>query len=482
MKKIKMISFSHTFLWYAFIIFFTALLGLGLVLKSVYDFKGFFMITNLTMVDVLTLSINGAILMLLVRFKDRIEQTLTYKWIFLIFFLAGISYLLLVPLKPFSETLAIWEGAGDFSTFQWDKLINSTYLQTFRQHLDISALFGSFMIFLPKSILSLKFINILCLAGTALFSSGIVRNLKWKYPNIVCCATLYFIPAFLYLNHLDFDIMFLCITTGALYCYTKKQKAIIVTFLLLGVAFIFDTRALLYFLAIMMDYTFRLPHQITINRKLQIGLILSAIFFVIGIGGECIVRLQLKDTKTSPYSIWNQIYDGMDEKQLGFTAMQEDATSETKDMEDVLKRMSTYGSGNIMSLYAQKNFWIWTEGTYEASLYAFGEDTDNYQDKYEYITFLTPYLMRSDQHFRVFITSFCRSQYMIVSWCMLLFVFKKRRELKTIRIFIAVFLLTAAVTTIIELDSKYILHCYPLMMIMASQLLCQLTNIRKRQT
>lgn len=455
------------FLWAAFVCFFVAVLGFSFFIKPMYDFSDAPYFSWYTFLDVIVLCFGGLFITYVIKYCDFIEQKLSYKWMILAYLVCAVAFIVLVPLIPFSDMKYVWESALDFSNFQWDKIYASEYMQTFKGNIKLSVILGLCLIVLPKSLFSLKALNILFLLGIALCSAKTIEHLQWKYSKLTCCCILFFMPAFLYINHIYFDLLFLLIASLSLYLYTKSRNNIILPFLCLGFAYIFRVNAFLYVAAILIDFGIHMFQQkVALKRILMQFFISILVFFGIGMGGAKLIARTFYDSSIPSYPIWNQLYIGINENKFGFMDGDFDVN---RSLSDVIDRMKEYGAMTMTEIYMKKNLWIWGEGTYQSSRYAFGLDSEDYREKYAYATPITPYVMSSEQDGRKFITAFCRIEYLSFAAMMLISVYQQRKNISTSRIFLLVFLCTIGILTFYEMKSRYILHCFPLMIMMALQ-------------
>ena len=165
------------------------------------------------------------------------------------------------------------------------------------------------------------------------------------------------------------------------------------------------------------------------------------------------------------YPIWNQIYIGINEKEFGFM---DNDLSYDRDLKDIKERVCDYGTVKLLKIICKKTFWLWTQGTYQAERYAFGNDTNNALDKFEYETFLTQYLLNSNQHSRIIINAIMRAQYFVIFIAMTITIIIKR-DITQERELYYIIVATLLVMIIWELKSRYILICFPMMAILAQQ-------------
>lgn len=417
--------------------------------------------------DLVALIFVGCITILLIKYANTIENKLSYKWVTLIFIIIAICYIILIPLKPFSDMQYVWQGAVDFSNLNLEKIYTSQYLQTFKANIKLSVILGMFLFVLPKYVISLKLINVLFLLGISIFSAKTIENLNWRYPKLVFTCILFFLPVFLYINHIYFDLLFLFIVSLVLFIYTKNRSQIIISLLILGIAYILRINAFIYLVAILIDYVFiQIKNDVQI-KKIFTQILLGIIAFMsVGQGGSKLISYNLYNTEILSYPRWNQFYIGINKEEFGFMDGDFDYN---RTANDVINRMIEYGPIGMIEIYAKKNLWAWSEGTYQSSRYAFGVDTEIPTDKFEYPTILTKYVMVSSQKTRKMITALSRLEYLAFAFFMVLASLQKYKHKSDARLLYLVFILTIGILTFYELKSRYILHCSPLMVMMALQ-------------
>ncbi len=445
-------------------IIFSIIFTLAFFIKAMYYFDDspYFTYNNLYDITMALLCI--ILFMAIVKNADLIQKHVNYRLCFVIFMFFSVMYMLLVPLKPFSDMEAIYNGALHISRFEFKELLADSYWSVFPGNMILATFWGILLIPLPKSLITIKVINALTIYFIAVITKNIAKEYGIRNYNLVYLFTLTFSPLFLYINHVYFDlpVIFLCML--AIYLFAKK-KNIIFVFSLLGIAKYIRDSASIVMTAIFFVYIFNL---ISNNKKLLkkiVTLILAIIVFVLL--GFALPKLVMKfyygNSTVKSYSGWNQIYIGINESEFGFM---DNDFSYDRNLNDVIRRIHDYGPVKMTKIISKKTFWLWSQGTYQAERYAFGSNTNNTSDKFQYNTFLTKYLMNSDQTLRKIINSFMRAQYLILFFLMII-AFWKEKDMSTYRLFYYIIFGTFAIMLIYELKSRYILQLSPLMIIFA---------------
>ena len=140
--------------------------------------------------------------------------------------------------------------------------------------------------------------------------------------------------------------------------------------------------------------------------------------------------------------------------------------------QDVLDRIRDYGPVRMAKILGKKIFWTWSQGTYQAQRYAFGYDVEEANNKFYYSTLLSDYLMRDEQPLREIINSMMRAQYMVLFGLMLVTIYDDRKKsVEKYRWLYYSLIATVLMLMVWEMKSRYILHCYPLMCILACRAL-----------
>lgn len=443
----------------------TIILAAALVVKAMYSFDDspYFKYTDLyDGVSWILVIVAGVFIY---RKREWLQEHMNYKMCFVLFTLAAIAYVCLIPLTPFSDMGGVYRGAVRFSRFQWQELLSDPYWNMFPGNLKLSVFWGLLLIPLPKHLLTLKILNILMIYGIIYFTAKLAEVYKVKYYNMVYLAGLLFLPIFLYANHVYFDMPFILLSTLALYL-NKRYDNIVLTLLVVGCAAFLRKTALVFLVAVCIVYIFEKWESIQSRQglklvgKLFLGIGLFMILYKVP--GKLISSAFIEGNfKTYPG--WNQIYIGLNEEEFGFM---DGDFSYNRTGQDVLDRIEEYGPMRLTKILTKKTFWLWSQGTYQAQRYAFGSDTLNGLDKFEYETFLTEHLLHDSQLLRKFLNSFMRAEYLLLFALMILSMWKTKCY-EDFRIFYYLIIATFLMLLLWELKSRYILPLMPLMLIMA---------------
>ena len=106
------------------------------------------------------------------------------------------------------------------------------------------------------------------------------------------------------------------------------------------------------------------------------------------------------------------------------------------------------------------------QGTYQADRYGFGINTISEEEKFEYVTVATKHLLNDGQRTRKIINSFMRDQYILLFFLMVVMLWKNK-DISDKREIYYVIIATFFALIVYEMKSRFILHCLPLMSILA---------------
>lgn len=444
---------------------FIVILIASLFIKAMYSFDDspYFICSDIY--DMTALVLVSGVYYLLYRKREWIQEHLNYKLCFICFIAAAVVYVCLVPLSPFSDMGGIYRGAISFSKLQWEEMLKDTYWSEFPGNLKLSIFWGLLILPFPKTLMTLKILNILMIYGVIYYTRKLANVYGVKYYNLVYVFLLLFLPLFLYANHVYFDTPLILFCTMAMYVY-KKSDHMILTGILLGFAGFLRKNALIFLLAIYIVSVFEKWKIIKSKKDIKmIGMLLAGIasfVFLYKVPGAVMNHIFIQENFKS-YPAWNQIYIGLNEEEFGF--MDHDFSYD-RSVQDVLHRIQEYGPYRMSKIIIKKTFWLWSQGTYQAQRYAFGPDVISGADKFEYETVLTDYLLTDSQFLRRCVNLLMRTEYLVVFGLMVLSMFKTRRY-EQFRVFYYIITATFLIMLVYELKSRYILHLLPFMMIMA---------------
>ena len=446
------------------VIIFTIIAVLSFFIKAMYHFEDYPYFTNNNFLDLICALIVLLIYYFLFKHKEYIQQHTNYMIGFVGFIGLLVLYILLVPTTPFSDMTAIYNGALNFSTFQWDAFLQDDYWKSFSSNIYLAVLWGILIIPFPKHLITLKIINALFAYGIILLTRETAKQFNIKYYNLVYWVMLSFLPFFLYINCVYAEMPLIFFLMLGIWIY-KKSDNIILSFVVLGFARYLRSNTLIVVLAIIFCYLFK--HKINLKKrsdwKVFCKLVIAALlYFCIYKGLLSIVHALFIGTRFVGYPKWNIYYIGINEAKFGFM---DGDFSYDRTFQDIINRVSEYGPIRMIKIFVKKTFWLWSQGTYQAQRYAFGQNVTTWNEKFEYSTFVTNHLLNDEQILRRIINSFGRCQYLALFVLMIRTLYKKNYE--KIRLFSYIFMATFLIMIIYELKSRFILSLLPLMIILA---------------
>lgn len=450
---------------YTLMIVFTIMFVVGLFIKAMYNFNDSPYFEFTTVYDVIAFIVIIGLIFLIYKKREWIQNHINYKVCFGGFTIVSLLYIWQVPLIPFSDMSAIYEGAIKFAQFDFEGLLSIPYWQMFPGNLVLAVFWGIVIMPFPKTLLTFKLINAIMLYGIIFFTRLIAREYKLKYYNVVYLLILTFSPLFLYINMIYFDIPLILFCVIGVYIY-KKYDNIILAFVFIGISSYLRRSGVIFMIAIVFLYLFDNKDMWKTKRwfkKIIILICAVAVHTLIYNGGSALVKANFIDGNFVKYPVWNLYYMGINEEEFGF---QNNDFSYDRNAQDVIERIIEYGPERLTKIIMKKTFWLWTQGTYQAQRYAFGSDCTDVLQKFEYETFATKYLMKDSQICRKLINSFMRAQYYSMFGLMILTICK-RENVDRFKMFYYVIIATFLIMLIYELKSRYILQLSPFMIIMA---------------
>lgn len=450
---------------YTLLILFSAIFTAGLFLKAMYSFDDSPYFTMPDRYDGIAILVIVGIAAVVCCKRKWIQKYLNYKVCFAVYMLCAGLLILLVPLRPFSDMEAVYQGALYFSKLDWQGMMQDDYWNIFPGNIKLSVFWGLLLLPLPKTLMTCKLLNALFIYVTAVLAGKLAKVCGLHYDKLVYLSLLCCVSLFLYINQIYFDTPFLLLSILALYRYVKYQDLLGAS-MVLGLAQYLRQNAVIYFIAVFIVYVFQnreLFSNGTWKQKLVKLLAAVLLFFAVSRGLSGIVRSQFMYEDVRFYPSWNQIYIGINEEEFGFM---DGDFSYDRSFEDVVRRIQEYGPCRFCNILLKKTFWLWSQGTYQAQRYAFGNDVENWKEKFAYETILTRFLLKDEQKLRRICNAFMRAQYGVLFGLMIFAMYRGRKQ-EAFRIFYYIFMAVFLIMLFYELKSRYILSILPLMVIFA---------------
>lgn len=450
----KIIKCSGIFM----LVFFSIILLLSLFIKSIYicdiDTATF---TNNTWRDLFFILLFIAFIIIFFTFIDLVNKIPAIISIF-IYLLIGLLFIYLVPLKTFSDMEQIYSASIAVAHGNFDYFINNSYFSACPNNLFITLFYGLFLFIFSDSIITIKLLNIFLIIGIVFFSEKILQRIcKNNYQNAFYIWALSCIPTFFYINHIYTDIPFIFFTLLCIWLYYNNPNNILICCFILAMVYQLRPQALFYTIAICIHYVFNY-----FNRKkiliTAFSLILS--FIIILSFNNIFVPIFIGSNPQNTLPVWSYIYMAFNEEEFGF---QDQSHSPERNFEDVKERITELGPLRTSKIIIKKTFWIWSEGTYQSSRYAFGPEPVSPNDKYAYNTIITEHMSDSSQICRILLDAMMRAQYLVI-FIFTLPMFLPKNSCKY-SLFNLLFLANIIFYIFWEIKSRYILPLYPLHLI-----------------
>lgn len=430
-----------------------------LLVKAMYHYEDYPYFTYWNLLDLFLLFVGFGFIWLLWRNIEWIEQKLNRKWIVFGYLIIAVAFIYLIPLKPFSDMQYVSEGAIKLASFDMDGLKEITYFKTFKGNIKTSLFYAIPLMIMPKNIVSMKLVNAFLLLGIAYLVKEIAKYMHIRYTNTAFLLVLTFIPVFLFINHIYFDLFFIFLMLTGINVYLKTSRNLIITAIIFTVAYYLRKNGIILMGAVLID--FLISHHTSWKSAFSSMMISLVLFFGISFTLTQITSACLYDQEAPSYPKWNQYYIGINEDKFGFM---DQSFSYDRSLDDILLRMQEYGPMKMTQILAKKTAWAWGEGTYQSGRYAFGLNTTLANEKFEYATFIQKYVTLDSQVIRRMITSFSRVQY-VLYFLFMTYALWKKKDLNFYRIGSVIFLGTFLALLFYELKSRYVMHCFPFMIL-----------------
>ena len=263
-----------------------------------------------------------------------------------------------------------------------------------------------------------------------------------------------FFSIFLYINHIYTDTIFTLLSLLSIYIYVVNKKYLLLSILILAISYFIRPVSAIYLIAILIIELFDTS---SIYRK-KLFRITSSILLFIAIYGlfQYGIDKQLKH-KELRIPAASYLYMGFNQEEFGF---QDNRHSTTLTLSDVKERISSYSFVDVLNIITKKAYWTWTEGTFQAERYAFGNAVENETEKFQYSTFITKYIKNPTQKAYKYLESFMRAQYYYLLLFALIgaFIVRKKRNFDIIFLLFVGFFIFYLFW---EIKSRYLISLYP---------------------
>ena len=439
----------------------TGMLLIALLYKAIYRYDDSPAFVRNGFGDLVALFILLLLFALGYLWREKINRYFSFKYSIIIYFILAIFFVLLVPLKPFSDMQQIYQASLEVSKGNWQYFCgDNSYFTQYPNNLLITLLYGFLFVVLPKNVLVLKILNILEIIGIVWISEKIVQLYhKNSYRNLFFVYGLSLISIFLYTNHIYTDLLFVFFSVLGLYLYLQNPAHIGYAIAIYSILFFVRPQAVFYIIAILLHYFFK--GNASMSKKIGHIFFLILLFLVCRFAITNGVEKPLIGDLSHSMPAASYVYMAFNEEEFGF----QDGTHDiNRTFSDVADRLAGYDFKTLAEIICKKTEWTWTEGTYQAQRYAFGENS-NTQDKFSYTTPLTRYCLDSNATWRQLLDNFMRTQYLFLFILTIPMFFRKNQN--KYDIFIMLFAAHMIFYIFWEIKSRYLLPLYPIMLIVS---------------
>lgn len=423
----------------------------SLFIRSMYNYEDYPSFEGINILSLIALIIILGLLLITTKLT-KIKTT----YIYLIYAVLGILYILIVPLKIFSDMKFVTNIAlSNFTT-------GMDYLYRCPNNLFISVIFNMFFRIFMYDTLTIKVINIFCNILIAFFSYRIYclifsHTQQYVDDKLSILLVLSNLSAFLYINHLYNDIFFVLLSIIIIYLVLLNKKSNWHTILIGFLCFIlFELRAVGIIIVIAISIYYILK-----EKYIKKTVCILSIFAFLALSYSIISNHFLPKNETT-YPVWSYIQMGFNEEEFGF---QDGSHRADYTFNDVIDKLNDLGFVRTFKLLCKKEAWLWTEGTYQVSRYAFGEDTQN---AFEYTTFITGELEKvSSSNLRKGINYIIKAQYFALVFLSIIGLLHNKDNRK---IDLLLYIIIGFFTFYLfwEIKSRYIYSLYPFFAIFAT--------------
>lgn len=469
----KFIRGVDSFVYKFWVVFGTIIFTLALLIKAMYNMADFpYFVLNKGVDIIMLVGILGLYLWIFKQ-RQKIQKKISFWMLFAFWGIVGLVYIYMVPIKPFSDMKNVTEGAIAFANRDFDAILSFGYLQNISKNLKVALFYGIIGTMLPKSVFSFRVINVVLYLLISYFSALILKNKGFQYTKVTFFYVASFMPLLLYCNHVYFDLPTYCLCLIALYLYTKPNRTIKGLFgmaILLGIACCMRILALLFVIAILIDMLFDVVTKKGCNVRKNILLLLGVLLVSCTIPKVCdwVVDKSFRTEDAENESIWTLFWMGINEEEFGM--MHNEIVDGTKNFDDFYKLLISRDAETNIKLFSKKIFWTWSQGTWQAQRYGFAEDAMREEDKFLYSTPFTKHLLNNEQKLPKIVNSFCRAQYLGFFCLMVAGIWKMNDDDRTkYRVFVYLCFGTFLVLILYEMKSRYVMHCFIAMLVLAVQ-------------
>lgn len=393
-----------------------------------------------------------------------------------LYLIISIAYIAAVPLEPFSDMGSIYNIAVN------DLNDPSRYLSNYPTNIPIALYVWLITRVFGKSILVPKIFNILFDVVIIFFVYKIAKILASRCsfinPDAVPWFMAPFLPAIIYQNHIYSDVLFTVISVVLIYLVILDRRSVASDAALIGlsvVLYMIRAVGIIYIIAIAMHMILR---QKKVRKCVVYVLLTLVLIFAVGKVNKTIYKVD----KDYQFSFWSWVQMGINEEEFGF----QDGTHSTDwTLQDCIDKYRDLGPYRVLKIYAKKEIWLWSEGTFQAARYGFGDATASFSYG-EDSPLIKSLLKVEESPLRIFLDKFMKAQYYIYVALFFIGLIGMRRESTD------TYRLISFLTYIIcgffcfyliwEIKSRYVYCLYPILMLYGYYGLSYISRLIPRRT
>ena len=479
----KLISLVDNIVFKFWIVFMVSIFGISIFVKSMYNMDDSPYFECTTGLDIVCIVIAILVYIGIFRLHDWIEKNVPYLLLIILFSVVSIAFVTMLPIYPISDPASVTDGALMFAKGDINGIMESEYLQCVIKNMKVSMFYALFLLPLPKTIISLRLINVLFYIIIAVCTGKICKNIFNDYEKTGFIIAATYLPFILYTNQVYFDLPVLCLGTIAFYFYTKEKtmKNFILALVFSSIATFLRILGGIFIVAIIIDFLFNnFKNESYIKKKKLIFEIFIIIILgiLISICINAIIGHFFKNSEIESESIWALFCMGLNEPEFGMMHNEYLNQEGYRTFEDFKALLFDRSLLTNIKIFGKKIFWLWTQGTYQAQRYGFGYNMTDPSEKFMHQTVLTNHFMSTDFILPTIVIQIMRSQYMALFVLMIVGICRvvKNKLYDIYRLFTYLFFGTFLILIIYEMKSRYVLHLSVCMIIFA---ICGLQGINK---
>ncbi len=342
-------------------VIFGSVLLAGFFIQSDYNFGDFPTFQPGTAGRYAGIVLFAAALLLLYRYFEnhRINLLLAIG----IYAVLCILFILAVPLEPYSDMQSIFSIACN------DFYDSDGYLTVYRNQIPITA-YLYILTRISKNIIIPKLFNVIWNSVIVLFIYKI-GSMIYKKADFLIIMSCIFLAPILYTNHIYNDTLATALTLIMIYLTIKagiSTPEFILLIILSALQYTLRASGIIFIIAVIM-YFLLVKKEI---RKTAVYAIASVLLIAMLSG---LMNFCYPTDSSGGYPVWSFLQMGINEEEFGF---QDGSHSTEWTSDDYREKIADLGAARLSKLLVKKEFWMWSEGTYQAGRYGFGDSAAVY--------------------------------------------------------------------------------------------------------